>query len=287
MLQGCLNVLRTGVCQVIMDGQIHWLFYLIANIWLAVQTVSCLTDPDSDISWVVRWLDPSNYLPTAFSIILGLVLELVTIVIFLVKVAISDNKEAVVRQSVTHGYLGVVFVHLLTVCHAFTLIPLLRAAIIEGDDPSTPGMDSMGSVGIVLAVGGILPLLVIRHSNTFVLTPQLVQKLNAFNIYLLLIIFQALWAVASALSDPLLLTLAALFVPIFVLFAFKQPLTFYHHHNVMRGVVSVVAFAALARICEAASGITTPGLVWVVGAGGAIALVEWVSDWRIRRLLEL
>ena len=43
MKQGCVNVLNTALCQTIMDGQMHWLFYLIANIWFALQTVSLLS----------------------------------------------------------------------------------------------------------------------------------------------------------------------------------------------------------------------------------------------------
>ena len=115
----------------------------------------------------------------------------------------------------------------------------------------------------------------------------MVQKLNAINIYLIFIIFQVFWAIASVKSEPLLLALAGLFVPVFIFFTFKQPLTFYHNHGIMRAVMGVVAFAAIARIYEAVSGGLTPGLIWIIGAFGSIALIGWVSDWRIRIKLEL
>jgi hypothetical protein len=66
-------------------------FIIVVYLIMTLQTIACIVSTDSTIYLVVRWADPSNFLPATFSIVVGLVIILSFLLIFIVKTMMTEN----------------------------------------------------------------------------------------------------------------------------------------------------------------------------------------------------
>jgi hypothetical protein len=141
-------------------------------------------------------------------------------------------------------------------------------------------------VGLVVYLAFLLPLSLYNTSNTFVLTPQLNKKLTYINIYLLLNLFRVPFAILAPTSQPLLIAAATLFLVVFLALSVKQPIFAYSHERALKGMISAVAFVCLIRLCQVIQGGAQQSLILqLVGMASFIGLVDWVAQFRIRKIL--
>jgi hypothetical protein len=193
-----------------------------------------------------------------------------------------------VKPNTLKIYMGNILLHMQMLCKTTVLAPLIRATILEIQTPTSSGMMAAGIVGLTVYLVFLLPLSLYNTSNTFVLTPQLNKKLTYINIYLLLNIFRVPFAILAPASQPFLVAVAALFFIVFLSLSIKQPVFAYSHERALKGMISAVAFACLIRICQVVQGgIQQSILLQLVGMASFICLIDWVSQFRVRKILEL
>lgn len=143
-----------------------------------------------------------------------------------------------------------------------------------------------GVAGLSVYLLFLLPLSLYNTSNTFVLTPQLNKKLTYINIYLILNLFRVPFAILAPTSQPFLIAAASLFLLVFLALSVKQPVFAYSHERVLKGMTSAVAFTCLIRLSQAMQGDAEQSLLLeVVGMGAFICFVDWMAQFRIRRIL--
>ena len=106
----------------------------------------------------------------------------------------------------------------------------------------------MGIIGLTIFSILLLPVSLYNTSNTFVLTPQLNKKLYYINVYTVLNIFRVILSVVSVLSQSFMGPLCAAYFIVFMILSIKQPVFAYSHEQLLRGMVSSIAFSCLSRI---------------------------------------
>ena len=223
------NTLINTVCHIIIDGQAQEKFYLITHLVMLLQTIACIADPESLLFKIVQWADPSTYLDPAFSIVLCLVVIVLFSLFIVVKLAITEADEMLVKPNTLKIYLGNILLHLQMLCKTSVLAPLIRATIVVLQGAGSAGIKATGITALSIYLAFLLPLSLYNTSNTFILTPQLNKKLTYINIYLLLNIFRVPFAILAPISQPALIAVATLFLIVFLSLSVKQPIFAYSH----------------------------------------------------------
>jgi hypothetical protein len=184
--------------------------------------------------------------------------------------------------------MGNILLHMQMLCKTSVLAPLIRATIVQLQIPGSPSVKISGIVALSIYLLFLLPLSLYNTSNTFILTPQLNKKLTYINIYLLLNLFRVPFAILAPISQPLLIATATLFFIVFISLSIKQPVFAYSHERPLKGMISSVAFACLIRVCQAIqNGEQQSILLQLVGMITFVCLIDWISQFRVRKILEL
>jgi hypothetical protein len=161
------------------------------------------------------------------------------------------------RPSTIKVYLGNALIHLQMMSKTIVLGPVLRSSLLEFVNPESTGMLVLGIIGLTI-FSILLPVSLYNTSNTFVLTPQLNKKLYYINVYFILNLFRVLLSVVSAVSQPTMGLICAGFFIIFLVFSIKQPVFAYSHEQILRGMISVIAFTCLTRVLTEITGNLQP-----------------------------
>lgn len=274
------------VCHVIVDGKANESFYLAIHLLMVLQTIACIAHPQSLLFAAVQWADPSNYLPPAFPILLCALIVFALTLLLALKLLITESSRHLLSPNIFKIYLGNLMLYLQMICKTSVLAPLVRATLCELKAPSLSATGVVGIVSLSLYLGLILPLSLYTTSNTFILTPQLNKKLTYINVYFLLNLFRVPIAIFACESEGALLATTTIFFLVFLLMSLKQPVFAYSHERLLKGMVSAVAFACLARLGQIGEERGSI-LLELVGTASFIALVDWVAQVRIRKILEL
>ena len=65
----------------------------------------------------------------------------------------------------------------------------------------------------------------------------------------------------------------------------KQPVFAYSHERLLKGMVSAIGFACLIRLSQIGEGESV--LLELMGMVSFVALIDWIAQLRIKRILEL
>jgi hypothetical protein len=280
------NTLINTVCHIIIDGRAHEKFYLITHVIMLLQTIACIADPESMLFMLVRWADPSTYLDPAFSIVICLVIVITFALLIVAKLLITEPDEMLLKPNTLKIYMGNILLHLQMLCKTSVLAPLIRATILEIQNPTNAGVEIVGIIGLTLYLLFLLPLSLYNTSNTFVLTPQINKKLTYINIYLLLNLFRVPFAILAPINQSFLIAFSTLFLIVFLALSIKQPIFAYSHERALKGMISAVAFTCLIRLCQVIQGGDQQSiLLQLVGMVSFICLIDWIAQFRIRKIL--
>lgn len=280
------NTLINTVCHIIIDGRAHEKFYLITHVIMSLQTIACIADPESMLFMLVRWADPSTYLDPAFSIVICLVIVITFALLIVAKLLITEPDEMLLKPNTLKIYMGNILLHLQMLCKTSVLSPLIRATILEIQNPTNAGVEIVGIIGLTLYLLFLLPLSLYNTSNTFVLTPQINKKLTYINIYLLLNLFRVPFAILAPINQSFLIAFSTLFLIVFLALSIKQPIFAYSHERALKGMISAVAFTCLIRLCQVIQGGDQQSiLLQLVGMVSFICLIDWIAQFRIRKIL--
>jgi hypothetical protein len=244
------NKLINTICHIVIDGQAQEKYYLATHLIMLLQTLACIADPRSTLFLVLKWSDPSTYLPPSFSIVLTSAITLSFLLTLAAKLIITEPDEILLKPNTLKIYLGNLLLHLQMLCKTAVLSPLIRSALLELQTSPGSGMCGLGMASLGLYLGVVLPISLYNTSNTFALTPQLNKKLNYINIYLILNLFRIIFAVVSALDPLYNVPVCALFFLIFAGLSIKQPVFAYSHEKMLKAMISSVAFLTLCQLLQ-------------------------------------
>lgn len=281
------NKLINTICHIVIDGQAQEKYYLATHLVMLLQTLACIADPRSTLYLVLKWADPSTYLPPSFSIVLTSAVTLSFLLALAAKLIITEPDEMLLKPNTLKIYMGNLLLHLQMLCKTAVLSPLIRSALLELQNSPSGAMCGLGMASLGLYLGVVLPISLYNTSNTFVLTPQLNKKLNYINIYLVLNLFRVVFAVASALDPAYNVPVCALFFLIFAGLSVKQPVFAYSHEKMLKGMISSVAYLSLCRLLQLMQEEPVSLPLELVGMGSFIALVDWISLQRVSQILKL
>ena len=191
------NTFINTVCHIIIDGRAQEKFYIVSHVIMMLQTISCIAHPNSSLYLIVKWSDPSTFLPPSLSIFVCLAIVILFSILVIIKLAITENTEMVQQPNTLKIYMGNILLHLQMLNKTCVLAPLMRATIMQLINPSSNSTRIAGIVAFTLYTLFLLPLSLYNTSNTFILTPQINKKLTYINIYLILNIFRVPFAILS------------------------------------------------------------------------------------------
>lgn len=89
------NTFINTVCHIIIDGRAHEKFYIVSHVIMMLQTISCIAHPNSSLYLIVKWSDPSTFLPPSLSIYVCLAIVILFSMLVIIKLAITENTEMV------------------------------------------------------------------------------------------------------------------------------------------------------------------------------------------------
>jgi hypothetical protein len=124
------NKLINTICHIVIDGQAQEKYYLATHFIMLLQTLACIADPKSTLYLVVKWADPSTYLPPSFSIILTSAVIFSFLLTLTVKLIITEPDEMLVKPNTLKIYMGNLLLHLQMLCKTAVLSPLIRSALL-------------------------------------------------------------------------------------------------------------------------------------------------------------
>jgi hypothetical protein len=143
-------------------------------------------------------------------------------------------------------------------------------------------------VAMLLYLILVLPVLLFSSSNTFILTPQINKKVNYLNIYIIFHLFRLVFAMVSVANLSMRVVPCSLFFLVFILLTLKQPVYIYSNEKLVKGIISAVAYVSLVPLLECIMGSEFNSLlIEFVGIASFVAFVQGLSQWRMRRILDL
>lgn len=141
-------------------------------------------------------------------------------------------------------------------------------------------------VGFICYFAVVYPLSLYLGLDRSVVTENEEKKIVLLNVELVFNIYKVVMVATGVLSQEWAQIMVPLFFILFVILVLRAPFFCFNGQTFKRGVISAVALICLIRGINAMFGRPEGALLLeLIAVGGFIGLVEWVSVWRLRRVL--
>lgn len=160
------------ICHVTSDGHVHKIPYLITHVWLTIQTLVSILDPNSILYSILMWSDLSTFAPPAVVVIICFVYIIAFLVSLICNFARTDSGDMLKKPSTIRIFLAKLQAYLHLIGKSILMTVLLRSSLLVLQNPSgfTKISYNIAIVNIVFYLLLVLPLALFISSNSLVLT---------------------------------------------------------------------------------------------------------------------
>lgn len=197
-----LNLILNLICHVTTDGHVHKIPYLITHIWLTIQTLSNIVDPNSTLYKIIMWSDLSTFAPPAIVAILCFVFILSFLISLICNIARTDADDMLKKPSTVRIFLAKLQAYHHLIGKSILMSILLRSSMqILHNASEFRGISyKIAIINLVFYLVLVLPLALFISSNSMVLTAEVNKKLLYLNIYLITNLMRVIFAIMSVLA---------------------------------------------------------------------------------------